>query len=229
MSDTQPQPPEDDDVLAAEYVLGLAEGDALETARDRTRHDAGFASRVAGWQERFVAMTDGIDPVNPPRKLRRALMAQVFPKQRLPLMQRLWVWQGISFAALALAAYLAVPLLRPAPTVATVDVYATQMTSDAFDLTVLAVVDARGDVALRRLSGDIPAGRVLELWAILPEQEPVSLGVLPQTETARIRLPDNIAQNITSVTLAISDEPEGGAPQGTPTGDIRAVGAISEL
>ena len=233
MSDLPPPTPEDeDDFLAAELALGLAEGDDLTRAQDRVRRDAIFAAQVAAWHERLIVLADSIAPVTPHKRVKKALLASLFPKIRVPLMQRLWVWQGISFAAIALLAYITVPMLRPpVPTPqGAPQVFATQLTGDVDDLTVLAVLDpARGDIALRRTAGAAPAGRVLELWAILPEQAPISLGVLPADAVARVALPAELAAQVAQITLAISDEPPGGAPAGAPTGAVRAVGAVSEL
>ncbi|GLQ25810.1 anti-sigma factor [Sulfitobacter pacificus] len=229
MSEEDFTPRDAEDAMAAEYVLGLATGDVLAEAQTRAAHDAAFAQRVASWQERMVQLTDSIDPVAPPKKVKRLLLKSLFPRVSVPLMQRLWVWQGIALAALVLAAYLATPLLQPKELDVPRDVYATQMSSPDFDLQVIAVVDTRNSIALRRLAGQAPADRVLELWAILPDQAPISLGVLPEGESARIPLPQALAEQIATITLAITDEPLGGAPGGVPSGSIRAAGEISAL
>lgn len=229
MSEEDFTPRDAEDAMAAEYVLGLATGDVLAEAQTRAAHDAAFAQRVASWQERMVQLTDSIDPVAPPKKVKRLLLKSLFPRVSVPLMQRLWVWQGIALAALVLAAYLATPLLQPKQLDVPRDVYATQMSSPDFDLQVIAVVDTRNSIALRRLAGQAPADRVLELWAILPDQAPISLGVLPEGESARIPLPQALAEQIATITLAITDEPLGGAPGGVPSGSIRAAGEISAL
>ncbi len=226
---TQNPPPQDDEFLAAEAALGLTPADTVDEVRSRLRRDAGFASRVAGWQERFVALTDDIKPVAPHRRVKKALTARLFPKAFVPLMQRVWVWKGISFASIALLAYMAMPLLRPDVPDVPPTLYATQLKGDSA-LEVLAVVDpARGDVALRRVAGFAPQGRVLELWAILPEQAPISLGVIPDGDVTRVALSAEVLGQIDLVTFAISDEPQGGAPDGAPTGSIMAVGAVSAL
>ncbi len=229
MSEEDFTPRDAEDAMAAEYVLGLATGDVLAEAQTRAAHDAAFAQRVASWQERMVQLTDSIDPVAPPKKVKRLLLKSLFPRVSVPLMQRLWVWQGIALAALVLAAYLATPLLQPKELDVPRDVYATQMSSPDFDLQVIAVVDTRNSIALRRLAGQAPADRVLELWAILPDQAPISLGVLPEGESARIPLPQALAEQIATITLAITDEPLGGAPGGVPSGSIRAAGEIRAL
>ena len=222
-------PADETDAQAAEYALGLAEGDDLQAAQARVRSDQGFAARVAGWQERFVAMTDTIAPVAPAKRVKKALLAQLFPKQKVALLDRLWVWKGFTIAALFLAAYVAFPSLRPEPQLTGGTVYATQLQGDS-TLAVLAVFDnAQGDIALRRLSGDAPQGRVLELWAILPDQDPISLGVLPQTDTARVALPQELAALAAQITLAITDEPPGGGPNGAPTGNVMAIGPLTEI
>ncbi|UWR10426.1 anti-sigma factor [Sulfitobacter mediterraneus] len=230
MTDPQDTPPEDDSFLAAEFALGLAEGEDLANARFKLAHDRQFALKVAAWQESFARLTDDIAPVKPPRKIKKKLFKDLFPKQQVPLLERLWVWKGISFAAIGLLAYLAIPMLRPAPPEVPVPVLAAQLKGQSGPLELLAIVEAGGtEVGLRRIAGTAPEGRVLELWAILPEQAPLSLGVLPQTEVMRIALPAVLAGKLGQVTLAITDEPVGGAPDGSPTGEIRAVGALEEI
>ena len=228
---TPSEPPEqDDDFSAAEIALGLAEGEDLTQSRARMMRDRSFALRVAGWQERFVAMTDAIDPVAPHKRVKRAVLAELFPKVRVPLSQRLWVWKGLTLASVCLLAYLTIPQLRPENPAVPNTVYATQMASETSPMQVLAVMDpARGDIALRRLAGEAPAGRVLELWAILPDTAPISLGVLPEGEAVRVALPETLRAQAASITLAITDEPQGGAPDGNPTGTVLAAGAVTEI
>lgn len=231
MTDKSDTPPEDrdDDFLAAEYALGLTEVDRLSQIQQRVVTDPGFAARVAGWHERLVAMTDDIAPANPSKRAKKELMARLFPKSHVPLMQRLWVWKGIAFAAIALLAYIAMPMLQPPVPEDVAPLYATQMSGES-TLQVLAVADtARGDLALRRVAGGAPDGRVLELWALLPDQAPISLGVLPDDDVTRVALPADLLAQIDVLTLAISEEPQGGAPDGAPTGSILAVGEVSAL
>lgn len=223
--------PEDDDVLAAELALGLASKEDAETGHRRSATDRIFAGKLAFWQERLAAMTDTIDPVKPPARVKKKLFAQLFPKARVSLLQRVWLWQGIAMASLLFAGYLGVQLLeintRPdRPSV----VYAAQMQSADSPLQILAVVEpSTNEIALRRVAGDTIQGRSFELWAILPDQAPISLGVLPEGETARIAVPAELRNQTARITLAITDEPLGGSPTGGPTGDVLAAGAITEL
>ena len=221
----------DDDLLAAEMVLGLSSDDDMIAARRRIGTERDFADRVVFWQERMTAMTDRIDPVAPPARIKKKLMAQVFPKQRVTILQRLWLWQGVAMASLLFAGYLGVQLLeantRPdgQPIV-----LAAQLVSESSPLEMLAVIEpVKHEIALRRVAGEPIPGRVFEVWAILPDQAPVSLGVLPDSETTRILVPAELRSRAAQITLAISDEPIGGSPTGAPTGAVLAAGAMSEL
>lgn len=223
--------PRDDDLFAAELVLGLTSEEDVIAARGRMASDAGFAQKIVFWQERLAAMTDSIDPVAPPSGLKTRVLARVFPKARLSLLQRVWVWQGITVAALLFAGYLGVQLLeintRP---VGQPPVLAAQLVSDTSPLQVLAVVEPiRHEIALRRISGEAIPDRVFELWAILPDQAPISLGILSDGETSRILVPEALRSQAALITLAISDEPIGGSPTGAPTGAVLAAGAMTEL
>ncbi len=234
MTDQTIQPPpeeRDDDFEAAEFALGLTPADIYPATRDRVLRDRRFALLVAAWQERLAAMTNDLKEVRPKRRVKQQILARVFPrKARVPLMERLWVWQGIALGALVLAAYLATPLLRPdAPSRATGPIFATELVGDDSGYQVFAVLDpSRQGIALRRVAGEVPAGRVLELWAILPDAAPVSLGVVPP-EPEHLPLPPEFASQINVLTLAISDEPPGGSPTGAPTGTVLALGVVSEL
>ncbi|MGJ8544479.1 MAG: anti-sigma factor [Sulfitobacter sp.] len=223
-------PDDNDDLLAAELALGSLAGDDLVAARNRLASDRDFSQRVAQWQERLIAMTDDIAPQAPPARAKSAVMARLFPATQRPLWQRLGLWQGLSVAALALAALLGLFLLQPGTPQGAGPLYATQMQAEGSDFQVLALYDpARGDVALTRLSGAAPQGRVLELWAILPDTPPLSLGVMPQDAKARLPIPEALAALASSITFAITDEPQGGAPGGVPSGSVLAAGLVTEL
>ena len=62
-----------------------------------------------------------------------------------------------------------------------------------------------------------------------PGQPPISLGVVDTTWTHEIDVPEDLrwalADDVDSL-LAVSLEPEGGAPGGAPTGPVVAKGAI---
>ena len=228
----EPEFHDEDEILAAELVLGLLDAENAAQARARMAREVAFARLVTDWQERLVRMTDEIGAKRPPRRVKQLIMQRVFPIREVPFARRVWVWQTVSFAALAMMAFigwmaLQSPVQQQAPGG---PVYATQLTGEAVALQVLAVLDpARGEVALNRVAGAAAEGRSLELWAIVPDSPPVSLGVLPEAQTVRVALPAGLAARAGEITLAISDEPAGGSPTGAPTGDVLAASAVTEL
>ncbi|MEQ6248682.1 anti-sigma factor [Sulfitobacter sp. HNIBRBA3233] len=222
--------PDEDETLAAEMALRLLDGDEEREARYRLTRDPAFADLVAMWHERLIPMAAEFAEVAPKRRVKKRLMARLFPASRVPLGQRLWVWKGLAFAALVVAGYLGIQQLGPEVPGTSGTVYATQLTGDSTALQVLAVLDPdRGSIALNRLAGAPADGRDFEVWAILPDSAPVSLGVLPASQTTRVVLPDVLLARAGEITLAISDEPQGGSPTGAPTGDVLAAAPVAEL
>lgn len=73
-------------------------------------------------------------------------------------------------------------------------------------------------------------GRVPELWLIPPGEAPRSLGLVSIDKAHTVSVPADIRRALAvGSTLAISLEPQGGAPQGVPTGPIVAKGGIQAI
>jgi anti-sigma-K factor RskA len=66
--DTTPVP-DSDDLIAAEYVLGLLEASARRDAQTRLKHDEAFAAQVAAWETYFTPWLEAIAPVEVPAAL----------------------------------------------------------------------------------------------------------------------------------------------------------------
>ena len=58
MSDTGVMEPEEGEALAAEYVLGLLEGEDLQAAEARLSSEPAFAREVAAWWDRLAPLLD---------------------------------------------------------------------------------------------------------------------------------------------------------------------------
>ena len=61
--------PPDDDMLAAEYVLGVLSAGERAAVEGRMTRENGFASLVSTWEHRLVPWTDEIAPVQPPHEV----------------------------------------------------------------------------------------------------------------------------------------------------------------
>ncbi len=216
---TLPDLPEDDedDVLAAEYVLGALEMAERYVVETRLRNDSGFAARVAIWEDRLSGLNEAYAPAPLPDLLPK-IEARLFPTQPR---KRIWwadlrLWGGVVVASAALVAYLALTPPKPELT--------ATLAADQGTLQFAAVI-THGHLTITRVAGDKPdAAHSHELWIIAGNDPPVSLGVIP-ADGETISLPGAAAGAVLAVTL----EPPGGSPSGKPTGPIVAKGALVKV
>jgi anti-sigma-K factor RskA len=220
--------PDEPDLKSAEYVLRLMAPEEESAFEADLARDAGLQARVLGWVQHFAQLNGSFAERTPRAAVKKMLMSRLFGESapRRAWWQTLWLWQGVSLAALALAAFLGVQsLMGPAPGAG----YVSHLAGEAGGPQILAVYEpSDGSLHLTRVEGAARPGRVLELWAIQGDQPPQSLGVLPDTAQARIALPAHLHAP-EGLTLAISDEPVGGSTTGAPTGDVLALGAAHAL
>jgi anti-sigma-K factor RskA len=234
--------------LAAEYVLGVLDAAARQTAVQRIAREPAFAYDVAAWEARLTSLIDEITPVPPPFALwPRILSAVGLPgddrartnsarsEARPSLWQSAAVWRwlsagGFAAAAASLALLLLTPQVVPPPPPTTAPMVA-KMTQDDGKSLFLATVDARlGTLVVQPTTVDIPAGRVAELWLIPPGDIPHSLGLLDASKANAIVVPKNLIAALgPHAIFAVTIEPPGGGPGGKPSGPIIAKGEISLL
>lgn len=227
------QPPhdgEDDRVLAAEYALGLLSPEETAEVEARLPHEPELRALYAAWAEDFAGLTDDIPEVAPPPALKTRIDADLFGASS-PARRPFAGWRGIGWliggavaAVLLLLLTVNGGLLTPegaAPG------YTAEIAAEDGSMLLEASYDANAgtlDVAHRR--GTAPEGRALELWLIAGDAAPVSLGVLPEAGSAHLSIATDLRPQMVGGLLAITDEPPGGAPEGKPTGEIRASGTV---
>lgn len=235
--------PPDDDVLAAEFVLGVLSAQQRASVQARVESDPPFARRVGEWEQRFSPWLSSVPPVEVPAHLwtqvRSRLGWDAAEARRPGLWQSVAFWRAATVLA-SIAALFAIWVARAPVTPPPVAVVAPQaaepaakavttLTHDDGSAAWLASVDpARGTVLMVPVphAAD-PQGRVPELWLIPPGKAPRSLGLVSIQKAHTVRVPqDVLAALAAGSVLAISLEPPGGAPAGAPTGPIIAKGAI---
>jgi anti-sigma-K factor RskA len=219
--------PPDDDTFAAEYVLGVLDGDDRATAERRIARERGFAALVEAWQMKLVPWADDIAPVQPPLDVWNRINAALPAERRESLWSSvmLWRWLTAGAGALALASLFAlfVVINRPAqaPLMAAID--------GGGHHHFVATVD-RGTIAVVPAAYTADPSRVPQLWLIPPDGKPRSLGVVRADAATTIAIPANLRPFATGqATLAISLEPPGGSTTGAPTGPVIAQGKLTAL
>lgn len=227
----------DDDVVAAEYVLGVLPGaERAEVAR-RVEEDRAFAMRVAAWEERLSGMNEAFGEERPPSnvldKIEDRLFAldPVYKKANAGLWTSLFFWRGLAVAAFAMVAILAGTLvMRDSQTGLPREELVASLSADESDATFLAVKAADGGIRITRTGAEPPSGRSHELWVIVADRDPISLGLVTPEGTTSTVLPDDIAgMPDDALTLAVTLEPAGGAPEGKPTGPVIAAGQLKKI
>jgi anti-sigma-K factor RskA len=212
----------DNDLLAAEYVLGSLEGEERRAAERLLATDAAFAHSVAAWEQRLMPLAAQVTPVAPPTELWQRIEADISPSttaEILPFRRRVRFWQGTTVTALAIAASLAAFIVLRQPNPKNIAVLSPMSGGTP----VLIATSERNGVLIVQPTVPItvPAGKDLELWA-LPQGEtkPRSLGVLPPSGRQLV------AELTSNTQLLVSLEPKGGSPTGQPTGPVLYGGSL---
>jgi len=227
----------DDDVVAAEFVLGvLTAGERADAAR-RVDTDRSFAMRVAAWEERFSGMNDAFGETAPPASAWTRIEDQLFaldPTKKVPsagLWTSLVFWRGLAIAGFAMLAVLAGAFLtREAQRIAPEPELVAALSAADSNAAFVALRESGGTLRITSVGAPPPEGRDHELWVIAGEDAPVSLGLLAGDEAVTAVLPAGIAAlDPSQLTLAVSLEPRGGSPTGQPTGPVVAAGKLKNI
>lgn len=219
---------------AAEYALGLLEGEDLRAARQRASTDPVFAAEVARWRGRLSPLTEEVPEAEVPASAWHRIERSLGPPARdnvVLLRRRLNGWRAATAAITAVAASLAlVVFTRDSP----------QRTAPAAQ-PMVAMIRAGNQVAAVA-SWDRSSRRLLvsevnmpitprhdyQLWLIPAGGKPHSLGVMPARPHMQLALAEPIGAMVSrGATLAVSLEPAGGSRTDQPTGPVVASGPIT--
>jgi anti-sigma-K factor RskA len=224
---------------AAEYVLGVLDAAERRALERRLPNDRALAREVEFWEARLGPLADGIAPISPPATTWWRIEGALGPAEPAPAprtAKAAGMWQSIAFwrafaigssgfAAACLGALFYIALVPDArlPLIATIN-------SSSGQPNFVATVTGGNSLTV------VPAAlltndpRAMELWLIVPGDQPRSLGLIEAGREVRINLPRDLAARVASdVTLAVSLEPPGGSPTGQPTGPVIATGKLTNL
>jgi anti-sigma-K factor RskA len=232
---SEPVTPEERDLLAAEFVLGLLEGEERAQAMRLRLSDPGFAAAVEAWSQRFDPLHAAFED-QPSPGLWPAIQRRLSGADLSQLRRALGRWRIGAVASGAIAASLAAVLvLRPAP--APVEIVRApdraviaQLGSGDAPAQLAASYDPDGGV-LRIRALRLPDSKLVpELWVIPADGVPRSLGLVAEDGVSRL----NIAEPVRALlqdgaTLAITLEPRDGLPHKAPSSPPIAAGKISTI
>jgi anti-sigma-K factor RskA len=219
--------PEDLDMLAGEYALGVLDVAERRAVEARRLSEPALAAAIVRWEARLAPLAETIPPVAPPDSL-WARIEQALP-QSAPvadlveaLRRRAQRWKIGALAGAVLAACLALGLIdsetqRLAAPRNFVAVLQRDANSPAF---VVAVNLTTRELTVRPIDAVAPAGKSYELWLISDRLgAPRSLGVIDRADfTRNDRLRAFSPEMVKTSLFAITLEQAGGSPTGKPTG-----------
>lgn len=231
-----------DELLAAEYALGLLESEDLFAARSRLAREPRLAEAVAKWERQLAPMLDGVTGAAPSPEVWHRIESEIDRRDAEPndgnvisLSTQItrWKWAtGISSAAAAVAlAFLALPPSGGPDPIA-----------PAAEAPLMASIPI-GDTPLRLGVTYLPASEEIlvsasgltadgvhdhELWLVPADGSDLqSLGVVVPGEQRRMALPDDITRNMADgAQLLLTREPLGGKPADQAAGPVVAEGSF---
>lgn len=246
-------------LIAAEYALGLLEGEELLDARGRMASDDGFLWRKVWWDNWLAPLSDEVAGAEPGVHVWERITAEVAGSAEdsanpahsakpgaevIDLTPRLRRWQWTAALTSAAAAVLAAVMVLGPETTAPVP-----GTSDTPQIAAAEPLFAQvpiGDTGLRLDVTYIPESEQMlvgaigltadgvhdhELWLVPADGgELQSLGVVAPGEVHSMAVPAEIARNLgNGVELVLTVEPIGGKPEGEDAGPVVAQGAFERV
>ncbi len=218
--------PEHDDLMAAEYVLGLSDPETRLRLDKLLTEDDAFAAEVLHWQKAF----SGIDLITPEATPRAAVWRQIerdinrnAATTKLPLRHPgFWLGWGLAAAlsGLLLFTYLDKPEIPE--TQQPIAVLSGTQPDAQF---VVTLDRAASHLQLSALNITLPQNKNLQLWLIRGSAPPRSLGLITHPDHNVFPLPPGTLDHQT--VLAISLEPVGGSTLSGPSGPVIFQGKVT--
>jgi anti-sigma-K factor RskA len=247
----------DDPMIAAEWALGLLEGEELLAARGKYATDPAFAWRKEWWDDWFAPLTDAMPAAEPGEQVWEGIAARVaaqqgvetvadtspaMPASNIVMLEarvRQWQWAaGLS----SLAAAVTLALFMFSPGQSPVETPSAQIAAAAPMVATVPI----GETGLRLDVTYIPESEKMlvaaigltadgvhdhELWLVPADgSELQSLGVVAPGEVRSMVLPAAVTAKLgDGAALVLTREPIGGKPKGVGAGPVVAKGAFNRV
>ena len=223
----------EDDVLAAEYVLGLLAAEEHSRAAARLAAEPALRSKLLFWQRRLAGLDSEFAETAPPAAAWASIERRLFAERRVPWWDSLTLWRSFAGAAAAIAVIAVganVMTPRPDPNSFAAQLVAA-LSAQGSDVQVVALYNAQsGQVRITPIAGEVVPGKDYELWAIEGDAPAKSLGVIPINARKDVAIKADILAGFGSgTTLAITLEQQGGSPTGKAQGPIVAAGKATPI
>jgi anti-sigma-K factor RskA len=224
-----------DELLAAEYALGVLAGQDRAAAERRIARDRAFAAMVAAWEQRLAPWAANIADVAPPPDIWDRIAADLPAQlpQRAGFWNSLAFWRGFAIAgALATACLAALVyfgfITQQPPLIATVE-------SGGRPLFVATIDTKRRTIAVVPAAFIPDPTRIPELWLLGEGHPPLAIGPLSADRTVVIALSSELADKTLAdkakgkAALAVSLELPNASLKEGPKGPVIGQGTLTNL
>ena len=219
---------DDDDILAAEFALGLLDDAESAAVQARARTDAVLSLRIAWWRDQLAPLVSEVATPAPSGMWKRIEAQLPGNDNSATLMQR---WRAAAVAAMSIAAALLVfiamqPAVVPVAVPSAPEPMMAALSGEKGVVVAVSYDAASGRLVVAPTTLDPGTGDA-ELWVIPEGGKPVSLGIVDAKLVEPHQVPVNNRRFLQpGATFAITQEVKGGSPTGQPAGPIIAAGII---
>ncbi len=245
----------DDPMIAAEWALGLLEGEELLAARGKYATDPDFAWRKEWWDDWFAPLTDAMAGAEPGDHVWDGITARVAASRAaargeaavpaganvVALQASVRRWQRMAGLS-SIAAAVALALFAFAPARSPVEA-PTRIAAAAAPMVATVPI---GESGLRLDVTYMPESRTMlvgaigltadgvhdhELWLVPADgTAPQSLGLVVPGKVRSMSLPQSLVSQLSDGTnIVLTREPIGGKPEGKDAGPVVAKGAFTRV
>ena len=231
--------PAEIDELAGEYVLGTLDASERRAVEQQRGKDKALDAAINAWELRLQPLNELTPEVQPPadlfasieRRLVDTAASTIVPNSAIApsaeiiaLKGRVRRWQiGTLVSGLLAASLAGFIVLKPQSPLPEQSQFVAVLQKDAVSPAFVVSVDiATRQLTVRQVAADKLTGKSYELWLINASlKAPKSLGVVHDSGFTRgVTLAAYSPDVVESSVLAVTLEPEGGSPSGSPTGPV---------
>jgi len=227
----------DDDFAAAEFALGTLDAGERATLSARRRREPELDAAIRAWEARLSPLAEATPPIATPADFLPAIEARIRAATApsasdgvATLQTRLSRWRAAAIGATGIAAALAIGFVaREATRAGAPKEFVAILQKSADSPAFIATINlAKGELSVRPVAAPAQVGKSYELWIIDAKLGPPrSLGVLDTdgvTRNPKLAAYDRAI--VQDATYAVTVEPEGGSPDGKPSGPPVFVGKL---
>ena len=207
--------------LASEYVLGTMKGAARRRFEAYLRADMALRAEVTRWEQHLMPLAARIPPVAPPARVWARIEAATGTGAANPrptgLRGSLAFWRGLALAAAGVAATVLVAVVMQKSAVSEPTLIAV-LAEESNAPRVYIEQPKSGLLVVTMIKPwSVNAARSHELWVIVKNGEPRSLGVINSSSDTRIVRAELDVRLVDGTQFAVSIEPPGGSTSGMPS------------